>query len=129
MQFAAIVVAISMLVGSAAPPASVEICHKPGTPAEQAKTIPQPALRGHLGHGDTLGGCPTEVPDEEPTVEEPTAPEPPPVVDTTEDESSHDSSHQPDCGCGPTVIVVVADADFDLDAFLERYQAEASCGS
>lgn len=35
----------------------VIICHKPGTPAEQTKVIPTPALRGHLRHGDTLGAC------------------------------------------------------------------------
>jgi prepilin-type N-terminal cleavage/methylation domain-containing protein len=36
----------------------VTICHKPGTPAEQTKTIPNSALAGHLGHGDTAGPCP-----------------------------------------------------------------------
>lgn len=35
----------------------VTICHKPGTPAEQTKTIPEPALNGHLGHGDYVGAC------------------------------------------------------------------------
>lgn len=35
----------------------VTICHKPGTPAEQTKTVPQPALGAHLGHGDTMGPC------------------------------------------------------------------------
>ena len=33
----------------------VTICHKPGTPAQQTKLVPQSALKGHLGHGDTLG--------------------------------------------------------------------------
>jgi len=37
---------------------NVTICHKPGTPAQQTKTVPQSALGGHLGHGDTLGPCP-----------------------------------------------------------------------
>lgn len=37
---------------------NVTICHKPGTPAQQTKTVPQSALGGHLGHGDTLGACP-----------------------------------------------------------------------
>jgi len=37
---------------------SVTICHKPGTPAEKTKTLPQSALNGHLGHGDTMGPCP-----------------------------------------------------------------------
>jgi hypothetical protein len=36
---------------------NVTICHKPGTPAEQTKIIPRSALKGHLGHGDTLGPC------------------------------------------------------------------------
>lgn len=36
----------------------VTICHKPGTPAEKTMTLPQSALSGHLGHGDTLGPCP-----------------------------------------------------------------------
>ncbi len=33
------------------------ICHKPGTPAEQTKTIPESAWGGHNGHGDTVGAC------------------------------------------------------------------------
>lgn len=37
---------------------NVTICHKPGTPAQQTMSVPQPALGGHLGHGDTLGPCP-----------------------------------------------------------------------
>ncbi|MBE2221720.1 MAG: FecR domain-containing protein [Anaerolineae bacterium] len=37
---------------------NVTICHKPGSPAEQTKTVPQSALGGHLGHGDTRGACP-----------------------------------------------------------------------
>jgi hypothetical protein len=39
------------------PGGNTTICHKPGTPAEQTKTIPNSALGGHLGHGDTLGAC------------------------------------------------------------------------
>jgi outer membrane biosynthesis protein TonB len=35
----------------------VTICHKPGTPAEQTKKVPQPAVKGHLDHGDYLGPC------------------------------------------------------------------------
>ena len=42
--------------------AFVTICHKPGTPAEQTKTIPESALNGHLGHGDTMGPCPEDTP-------------------------------------------------------------------
>ncbi|MGH9851961.1 MAG: Kelch repeat-containing protein [Blastocatellia bacterium] len=37
--------------------ATVTICHKPGTPAQQTLVIPQQALAGHLGHGDTVGPC------------------------------------------------------------------------
>jgi len=35
----------------------VELCHKPGTPAEQTKCLPYSAVDGHLGHGDELGEC------------------------------------------------------------------------
>lgn len=35
----------------------VEICHKPGTPAEKTMTLPRGAVEAHLGHGDTLGAC------------------------------------------------------------------------
>ena len=35
----------------------VEICHKPGTRAEKTLMIPESALGGHLGHGDTVGAC------------------------------------------------------------------------
>jgi hypothetical protein len=35
----------------------VEICHKPGTRAEKTMKIPESALGGHLGHGDTVGAC------------------------------------------------------------------------
>lgn len=34
------------------------ICHKPGTPAQQTKCVPLPAVEGHLGHGDACGACP-----------------------------------------------------------------------
>ena len=37
----------------------VTICHKPGTPAEKTKEVPQSAVDGHLGHGDHLGPCET----------------------------------------------------------------------
>ncbi len=43
-------------VGEQSPP-RVTICHKPGTPAEKTMTLPQAAVQGHLGHGDTLGPC------------------------------------------------------------------------
>ena len=39
----------------------VTICHKPGTPAQKTMSVPAPALRGHLRHGDYLGAC-TPVP-------------------------------------------------------------------
>ncbi len=45
-------------VGQQSPP-RVTICHKPGTPAQKTMTLPQPAVQGHLGHGDTLGPCRT----------------------------------------------------------------------
>ena len=38
--------------------AKVEICHKPGTPAQQTLTIPDSELADHLAHGDALGACP-----------------------------------------------------------------------
>ena len=38
-------------------PKKVTICHKPGTPAEKTKQVPEPAVKGHLGHGDHLGPC------------------------------------------------------------------------
>jgi hypothetical protein len=37
----------------------VIICHKPGTPAEKTKEVPQSAVDGHLRHGDRLGPCET----------------------------------------------------------------------
>jgi len=38
----------------------VTICHKPGTPAEKTKQVPESAVPGHLGHGDTEGECEAE---------------------------------------------------------------------
>lgn len=35
----------------------VTICHKPGKAAQKTMTIPNSALSGHLGHGDTIGEC------------------------------------------------------------------------
>jgi hypothetical protein len=35
----------------------ITICHKPGTPDEQTKEVPQSAVNGHLRHGDHLGPC------------------------------------------------------------------------
>lgn len=39
-------------------PQKVTICHKPGTPAEKTKRVPESAVPGHQRHGDTLGPCP-----------------------------------------------------------------------
>jgi hypothetical protein len=36
----------------------VLICHKPGTPAQKEKRVPQSAVKGHKRHGDTEGPCP-----------------------------------------------------------------------
>lgn len=36
---------------------NVTVCHKPGTPAQKSLAIPIKALKGHLGHGDTIGQC------------------------------------------------------------------------
>ena len=35
----------------------VTICHKPDTPAEKTKTLPEPAIPAHIAHGDRLGAC------------------------------------------------------------------------
>ena len=35
----------------------VEICHKPGTPAEHSIVVDDNAVPGHLRHGDFLGSC------------------------------------------------------------------------
>ena len=35
----------------------VTFCHKPGTSAEETKTLPQQAWNGHQNHGDHLGLC------------------------------------------------------------------------
>jgi hypothetical protein len=55
-----IAAALSSLVPArfaAATPDKVTICHKPGTPAEKTMYLPESAIPGHLGHGDTLGVC------------------------------------------------------------------------
>ena len=41
----------------ASQPRTVTLCHKPGTPAQQTKLIPQTDVNDHLGHGDYLGVC------------------------------------------------------------------------
>jgi hypothetical protein len=40
-------------------PNQVTICHLPGTADERTMTVPQSAVKVHLGHGDTTGACPT----------------------------------------------------------------------
>jgi hypothetical protein len=35
----------------------VTICHKPGTPDEETKEVPDSAVGSHLRHGDQLGPC------------------------------------------------------------------------
>jgi len=35
----------------------VEICHKPGAPAEQTIVVDDDAVPAHLRHGDFLGPC------------------------------------------------------------------------
>ncbi len=42
-------------------PATVEICHKPGTNAQKTLTINESALNAHLAHGDVLGTCGNSV--------------------------------------------------------------------
>jgi hypothetical protein len=46
----------------------ITICHQPGTPAQKTLVVAEPALAGHLEHGDHLGEC---------SVEPPEPPEPP----------------------------------------------------
>lgn len=41
----------------APPKEKVTICHKPGTPAEKTMEVPEAAVSGHLGHGDSEGPC------------------------------------------------------------------------
>ena len=50
----------SDLCGETPPEKLVTICHKPGTPAEKTKEVPESAVAAHLAHGDTLGACPID---------------------------------------------------------------------
>jgi hypothetical protein len=52
----------------------VDVCHKPGSPAEKTLTVDEKAVPGHLGHGDYLGACVPGEPDPEPTDEPTTDP-------------------------------------------------------
>lgn len=58
---ALVTVAVSLTTAGASgqPPGQdkVEICHKPGTPAEKTMHVPPPAVPGHLRHGDSEGPC------------------------------------------------------------------------
>ena len=53
----AVVMGMSAVAPAMAAPTLVEICHKPGTPAEMTMNVPEQAVDGHLGHGDGLGAC------------------------------------------------------------------------
>jgi hypothetical protein len=60
-----------VLAMAAAVPAQAKdkttICHKPGTPAQKTMKVPDQALPGHLGHGDTTGPCdPLSPPTDDP---------------------------------------------------------------
>lgn len=46
---------------SAARKEKVTLCHKPGTADQATIEVPEPAVRAHLAHGDTLGTCPPDV--------------------------------------------------------------------
>ncbi len=73
----------------------VTICHKSGTPAEKTMDVPDSAVPGHLGHGDTLGSCsPPPPPTPTPVPPTPTPVPPPPT------------------GCGaPGIIDICVDGD------------------
>ena len=60
----------------------VEVCHRPGSPAEKSLTVDESAVPGHLGHGDYLGECTVEP---EPTPEPTPTPEPEPTPEPTEE--------------------------------------------
>ena len=62
----------------------VTFCHKPGTPAQQELTTDDDGfLNGHLGHGDSIGSCPTiEEPPTETTPTETTPTETTPTETT-----------------------------------------------
>ena len=76
----------------------VELCHKPGTPAEKSLTVDEKAVPGHLGHGDYLGACVPGEPDPDPTpdptpepTDEPDEPEQP-----AEPEQPEEPTEEPD---------------------------------
>jgi hypothetical protein len=87
-------------------PERVTICHKPGTPAQQTKEVPEQAVPGHLGHGDTLGACEGE-PGPEPEPE----PEPNPGNDGKDGKNGKDGAN----GNGGDTFAPVLDLTQDLE--------------
>jgi hypothetical protein len=62
-------VMLTLATGVFAKQDKVTICHKPGTAAEETLSVAAPALKAHLGHGDSEGECSfTETDTEPPTV-------------------------------------------------------------
>ena len=64
-------------VAEAQPQEKVDVCHKPGTPAEKTLSIAEAALSAHLAHDDQEGPCnalveaPVEPVNEDPVNQEP----------------------------------------------------------
>jgi hypothetical protein len=54
----ALVGGVALTSGADAKKDKVLICHKPGTPAQKEKRVPQSAVKGHKQHGDIEGHCP-----------------------------------------------------------------------
>ncbi len=84
------------------PETFVTICHKPGTPAEQTKTIPASALNGHLGHGDTMGACPEDTP------APPPSPQSTPMPPATPNSDTVTICHKPGTPAQQTMIIPVS---------------------
>ena len=57
MSFAVLMIFVGAVQGPEPREKKVTICHKPGTPAQKTMKVPEPAVKGHLGHGDHLGEC------------------------------------------------------------------------
>jgi hypothetical protein len=107
--------ALSSLVPArfaAATPEKVTICHKPGTPAEKTMDVPVSALRGHLGHGDTLGACGETTTTT--TTEPPTS-----TTTTTEPPTSTTTTTEP-----PTSTTTTTDPQQRLLAIKEKLRAD-----
>jgi hypothetical protein len=92
----------STFTATEVPGTFVTICHKPNTPAEQTKSIPESALNGHLGHGDTMGPCSEDTP-------VPTSPPPPPGPTPTPPAPSNGGTvticHKPGTPAQKTMVV------------------------